>query len=746
MMDPMVLQVQEYLNSTYGNRAGYTPAPENGKTGWSTMYSLTRALQLELGITSTSDSFGPLTAAEYKRWGEMVLGRVPTDTKGQRIVRILQGACWCKGYSPGAFNGLFTELTRQAIINLQTDAGLPVRDGKVYDYIFKALLTMDAYRLTPGGDVKIQEMQRDLNYHYFTTSGVQPADGQYQRGTNRALIYGIQTEQGISASQQTGSVGPTTRDRLPNLSIGDTGVFVKFLQYAMYVNNFDTGAFDSSFSSAVKTKVLEFQEFVGLMSDGLVGRQTWLSLLVSSGDPTRRGTASDCITEVTSARAQTLKNAGYQTIGRYLSNVPGGLNKKIQPGELDTIFDAELTVFPIFQTQGSQVEDFSYAQGMSAAEEAYQAANSYGFKKDTIIYFAVDFDALGYQIVDNIMPHFEGINQKLKDLGAKYRVGVYGPRSVCISVSDNGLAVTSFVSGMSNGFSGNLGYPLPKNWAFDQISTISLGSGEGFIEIDNNIKSGRDNGQASVVPREIDPNKDPMAYAALYKKFKEIASQIPILQEGPINLFDIEFKFNQEYQLINTPNYDVFVKADASVVMPGLPELSFIQLNSTNDKISLDAKTLLEGTATKLSVQEIEDYDNFLKNITLSASNGFLTTSLTAVGNELTIDLKVFSEEVEVSLTKDKMLLEITVTLVLKNTSSGSSSSPTTDPIWNTLLSKASQAISIDGEEVVFYGIGIAVLAIIILAPTAVAAGGTLTIASAIYFLLHGELPEDTDI
>ena len=45
-----------------------------------------------------------------------------------------------------------------------------------------------------------------------------------------------------------------------------------------------------------------------------------------------------------------------------------------------------------------------------------------------------------------------------------------------------------------------------------------------------------------------------------------------------------------------------------------------------------------------------------------------------------------------------------------------------------------------------FYGIGIAVLAIIILAPTAVAAGGTLTIASAIYFLLHGELPEDTDI
>lgn len=736
MMDPMVLQVQEYLNSTYGNRAGYTPAPENGKTGWSTMYSLTRALQLELGITSTSDSFGPLTAAEYKRWGEMVLGRVPTDTKGQRIVRILQGACWCKGYSPGAFNGSFTELTRQAIINLQTDAGLPVRDGKVYDYIFKALLTMDAYRLTPGGDVKIQEMQRDLNYHYFTTSGVQPADGQYQRGTNRALIYGIQTEQGISASQQTGSVGPTTRDRLPNLSIGDTGVFVKFLQYAMYVNNFDTGAFDSSFSSAVQTKVLEFQNFVGLTSDGLVGRQTWLSLLVSSGDPTRRGTASDCITEVTSARAQTLKNAGYQTIGRYLSNVPGGLNKKIQPGELDAIFDAGLTVFPIFQTQGSRVEDFSYAQGMSAAEEAYQAANSYGFKKDTIIYFAVDFDALGYQIIDNIMPHFEGINQKLKDLGAKYRVGVYGPRSVCISVSDNGLAVTSFVSGMSNGFSGNLGYPLPKNWAFDQISTISLGSGEGLIEIDNNIKSDRDNGQASVDKSDqiepIDPNEDPLAYRALYNKFKEIGSKIPLLNESPINLFEIDFKFNQRYRVTAGPFYEVFVEAATTVVMPGLSEYSLI--NFKNGQANLNAEAILGENVTSLTVEQIEDYDNFLKDITLSADNGTLAASMVVNGNELTLDLKVFSEEIEVSLTRDKLLLEITITVVIKNDKVQPSPLPTTspDPIFDPLTSIATGVVVIGTVALAVYFI-----------PAAAGAGVLATAGAFISFLVNKTFPEE---
>ena len=51
---------------------------------------------------------------------------------------------------------------------------------------------------------------------------------------------------------------------------------------------------------------------------------------------------------------------------------------------------------------------------------------------------------------------------------------------------------------MSTGYSGNLGFTLPENWAYDQISTITLGSGDGLIEIDNNIQSGLDSGASSV--------------------------------------------------------------------------------------------------------------------------------------------------------------------------------------------------------------------------------------------------------
>lgn len=80
-------------------------------------------------------------------------------------------------------------------------------------------------------------------------------------------------------------------------------------------------------------------------------------------------------------------------------------------------------------------------------------------------------------------------------LDSKYKVGVYGPRNVCIRVSEKGYSKSSFVSGMSTGFSGNLGFPLPKDWAFDQISTPPpIGTGSGLIEIDNNIYSGRNTG------------------------------------------------------------------------------------------------------------------------------------------------------------------------------------------------------------------------------------------------------------
>ena len=69
-MDEMVYQTQRWLNKTYGNDSRFKKLDlENtaikGKTGWATIYALTRALQIELGIESTADSFGPSSRRLY---------------------------------------------------------------------------------------------------------------------------------------------------------------------------------------------------------------------------------------------------------------------------------------------------------------------------------------------------------------------------------------------------------------------------------------------------------------------------------------------------------------------------------------------------------------------------------------------------------------------------------------------------------------------------------------------------------
>ncbi|WP_054639940.1 hypothetical protein [Lactococcus fujiensis] len=64
-MDEMVLKTQQWLNKTYSGKSGYEIVKEDGKTGWSTIYSLIEGLQIELGITSLSRNFGTTTSSYF---------------------------------------------------------------------------------------------------------------------------------------------------------------------------------------------------------------------------------------------------------------------------------------------------------------------------------------------------------------------------------------------------------------------------------------------------------------------------------------------------------------------------------------------------------------------------------------------------------------------------------------------------------------------------------------------------------
>lgn len=93
-MDQKVLDAQQWANATYGAVPGYQRCPEDGHTGWSTMFALTMGLQHELGISPVVASFGPTTMAKVQALGDIGFGW----NANANIVRIIQHGLFCKGY------------------------------------------------------------------------------------------------------------------------------------------------------------------------------------------------------------------------------------------------------------------------------------------------------------------------------------------------------------------------------------------------------------------------------------------------------------------------------------------------------------------------------------------------------------------------------------------------------------------------------------------------------------------------
>lgn len=496
----MVLRAQRFINLTYPNNVlGVPPLAENGQTSWTVMYSLTRALQYELGISSLSNSFGPATMAALKT-------KCPSVNEGTALsanfTRIIQSAMYCKGYDGGEIDGTYNDRVKAGIVKLKSNMGVsvPYPGSSLEPKVFKSLLNMDAYTTISGGTDTIRSIEQWMNSRYAQRAdyGIVPCDGHFSRDVQTAMIYAIQYELGMADGTANGVFGPGTKSGIKAhpLSTGSAGPWVQLFSAAMVFNRRAGVDFTSSFTSSLASAVSTFQSFLKLSVNGTADFETWASLLVSYGDDTRKGTAFDCADEVTAARAKSLYDAGYRVGGRYLVNVPGtSLDKVIKPGELATMAAAGLSCFPIYQTFGDSSSYFSRYQGTSDAIAATDAALGHGFKKNTRIYFAIDYDNTDDEITANLIPHFRGIQEGMATAGNHYTVGIYATRNACSRVSDAGLAGASFVSNMSAGYSGNLGFPMPENWAIDQIKTVNVGSGTGLIEIDNDIASGRETGQ-----------------------------------------------------------------------------------------------------------------------------------------------------------------------------------------------------------------------------------------------------------
>lgn len=522
MSDPIVQRGQVWLNATYGGNPNYSHVEPNGLHGSAMSAALVSAMQIELA-TPVTGVFGDITKEACDR------SPLKPGDSGNRV-KIMQYGFYNKGYNAGTEDGSFNAFTKAVVREIQEDAGLA--GSQITDQVdglrMGAILGVDEYKLVPGGDSKIRNLQQDLNHRYLAYTGLKACDGYYGRSTNQAIIYAIQAEEGMSTDMATGFFGPSTKNYLPDLwQPGQWGLdggytdaqianFTILAKYALYCigvdrytgnsgSKYDPGVFDGVKRDSTLFALHEFQRDVHLLTRDMVGLNEWMGMLVSTGNPDRDGLACDCATQLSSPDlVSALYNDDYRIVGRYLTGTVGGDKrpKNLTPSEIKTIFAGGMSLFCIFQDDvdwWQNHEDlsgyFSYSRGYQDAVKAVSAARSLGIPDNEYIFFAVDHDYMEGEVWNRVVPHFQGINAYMASTGNPYRIGIYSARNTCGIVSSQGLASGSFVSDMSTGYSGNLGYPLPSNWVFDQIQEYINTAGFG---IDKNVTSGRYMGFNSV--------------------------------------------------------------------------------------------------------------------------------------------------------------------------------------------------------------------------------------------------------
>lgn len=539
MADQMVLETQVWLNATYKGRVGWMGVPENGLTGWDTIYGLIHALQIELGITETADNFGPGTEARFNaRWPEGILQQSEQDSSQDNVYAIIQGSLWCKGYSTGShITRNFYDGTGGAVRKLKEDMGFG--DGSTVTLeIMKALLSMRQFVLLEqyGANPVLREMQQAINRDYRDYTGIIPTDGLYGREMNTAIIQVLQALEGFTPEEATGNFGEGTTARLITINRGNASTYPEWLwlgRVVLTANGFPVYS-SAEWDDYLGESIRDFQSRYKIPVTGELDPATWMSLLVSHGDKSRTALACDTRFEITSERLKVLKKDGYEIVGRYLSEIgqedlnPNEYWKAIRPGELERITEGGMKFFPIFQHSAREFSDFTKAKGEMHARLAREAADRLGIPP-TYIYFAVDFDAISQEVEDYIVPYFRAVNNNIQ---GGYRVGIYGSRNVCSMIIDRGLAGSAFVADLSYGFSGNLGFPLPEKWNYDQFHEISDYRGQGW-DLDKVAYSGLVPPVSYVTPRSMGG--------------AEVVQEVPDYRKlGPVDLiWHLEARFEE---------------------------------------------------------------------------------------------------------------------------------------------------------------------------------------------------------
>lgn len=652
MADANVKSAQKYLNSMYGHRSEWVTLEEDGKTGTTTIRGIIRAFQIQNGVEVVGEA-GPVTLQKFKSLSE--ISKMDPNDESDPNVCLIQCALFCKGYAAGGITGIYYTSGVNAVKQLQGDAGLPITgviDWKVWSALLSFSWFTEPANPSIEWDPKIRTIQQQLNSSYADYLNVRACDGVMSRETALSLIGALQAEEGILSPDETITnlnelnFGEQTTALFPGpLTQGNNKTkFNLIAQYGLYFNGYDPGNFEGIYDSTMRAAVTNFQDFyalTGIVNDanGEIGYQTMMSLLVSRGDTARPAFACDCSTVLNSRQASDLVSAGYQVIGRYLTGTVGGTRSKaLTKAEITRITNAGLRIFPIYQDGGYYLEYFkSSSRGSSDAITAIQTAIRLGFPYGTTIYFAVDFDCLPQDVDDYIVNYFTEINGIFSSTlnAEQYKIGVYGPRQLCAEMFSRMLAVSSFVSDMSRGFTGNCGYPLPINWSFDQFFEENFDSSPDFAIDKVALSTDLTKDKGCISFNQSDPITDAERINSFYMKYlRKFAAATTSVG----NMFTYSYKFeNERIHLTKftdpTGRIEINTYLESSVTMMVHPEsgsLLKIPINCNDDgSVSADFKAMVKNYLNELDKTGIiADYYDIAFNKCISIAEEMQTGSL----------------------------------------------------------------------------------------------------------------------
>jgi hypothetical protein len=178
--------------------------------------------------------------------------------------------------------------------------------------------------------------------------------------------------------------------------------------------------------------------------------------------------------------AQYIKGNGLDFVARYY-RTPGSRWPALSANEARVLSALGLNVVAVFESHSHRRDYFSYARGYWDAIQAAQQAKAVGQPSGSAIYFAVDFDARGGEIVP-VDHYFRGIANGLAAAGGgrpEYKVGVYGSGAVCESLKGRGLAQYAWLTN-STAWAGTTNYA---DWNIRQGRPYAT---LGFINHDSN--------------------------------------------------------------------------------------------------------------------------------------------------------------------------------------------------------------------------------------------------------------------